>query len=847
MSQVFGKILIVDNFNRKLTTFIDNEEDYLRHIEKCKYTAEMIGNEDQKIKPVFDIDAYDNDIDINVEIARIQAGFPNKKINVQLREPRNYNGKMKYSYRIYVDSVQIKWKNMIRLFKMLKLDTIPSYDAGLYTKNRILHTPFTSEKLSKDENGKSVIVSVPPLTPVNCSILDCCASYVLEDYCDKLDYGFDLTSAPEKKKEEEMKALYKEKEDTKEKVVDNGETEKKLRNIIKKLTVKRSDEYHTWTKMNWCIIGICDNYGIGMTKCLTLAHEFSKKSKKYDEFENDNFFDNAYNNKPEKALGWTYLLECLKEDDIKYYNLIQNKVAEDDDEDLNVLVNKYMPEVDDFIEDNNKIIMEAIGDKGSHSTLSQILKKLMKGSIVFDDDIDVWFHCNKYNVWNKRNKPIILKGIIKTVLQHIFMLMGQKFNNMVKPDMDEEEVSKWTKKGKVAQEIGLKLKGSGFAKCIIDMAMIDFSHNCFYEKKIDSLGYLFAFNDKVLDCHTKEIRDIKPKDYIMNTTGYNYPEVIDVVAKKTIEDYYETIYPDENVRSYMWNNDSLLLNGERIFQTFNIHTGSGCNSKSTKFVLLKKVLGEYFIEINGETFTKAPKGANATSELYLAKGRRMVFFNEPESDAENKLQVGLLKKLADGHKAVLKTRGLYMNAIEFPIFFRVEGACNSKPTLSSVDGGIGRRVRIINYPVKFVETPDPTNKYQAKLNNEMVNTLSTEVIRDAYIRVLIDHFIKTSAAATTENVPKQITDDSNEYIADSNVVLGFIMDNYTITNNEKDRIPSSELFKTFFNITKNKMTSSKFKDDMLGISGITYKKTKQCNVFCGLEYKIPDVPDDEEA
>jgi hypothetical protein len=74
--------------------------------------------------------------------------------------------------------------------------------------------------------------------------------------------------------------------------------------------------------------------------------------------------------------------------------------------------------------------------------------------------------------------------------------------------------------------------------------------------------------------------------------------------------------------------------------------------------------------------------------------------------------------MADGYKGTLKARGLYAESIEFPIFFRVEGACN-KPTLSSVDGGIGRRVRMINYPVKFIDEPDVNNKYQALLNLEM--------------------------------------------------------------------------------------------------------------------------------
>jgi hypothetical protein len=60
-------------------------------------------------------------------------------------------------------------------------------------------------------------------------------------------------------------------------------------------------------------------------------------------------------------------------------------------------------------------------------------------------------------------------------------------------------------------------------------------------------------------------------------------------------------------------------------------------------------------------------------------------FNEPENDGNNKLQVSLLKKMADGHKNVLKARGLYQEMTEFPVFFRVEGCCNNKPTLNSVE------------------------------------------------------------------------------------------------------------------------------------------------------------------
>ncbi|KAJ1632450.1 hypothetical protein T492DRAFT_838419 [Pavlovales sp. CCMP2436] len=334
--------------------------------------------------------------------------------------------------------------------------------------------------------------------------------------------------------------------------------------------------------------------------------------------------------------------------------------------------------------------------------------------------------------------------------------MAKMFYNSITPDEDEEYNKKNEKKAKSANEIATKLLQTPYLKGVTEMTMIDFSKNCFFEKKIDSFGNLFAFTDKVLDCRTKE------------TQMY-------------------------------------------------VH-----------------VLGDYFIELNPETFTKAAKGANATSELHDAKGRRMVFFNEPESDVDNKLQVGILKKIADGHKGVLKTRGLYKDAVEFPIFFRLEGACNNKPVLSSIDGGIGRRVRIVDHPTKFVEDPDPNNKYQAKLNDDFFYEITTDIIRDTYILLLIDHFTTTSSIAKTENVPKKIVDDSNEYIAESNIVLGFIMDNHKITGNDKDTIPSSEIFNAYKNYTKDKMTQSKFKDDMLGISGINHGRDKKGHYFGGL-------------
>ena len=96
------------------------------------------------------------------------------------------------------------------------------------------------------------------------------------------------------------------------------------------------------------------------------------------------------------------------------------------------------------------------------------------------------------------------------------------------------------------------------------------------------------------------------------------------------------------------------------------------------------------------------------------------------------------------------------------------------------------------------------------------------------------------------NVPEVITEASNDYVDDSNPVLGFIIEKYDITNNEKDNISSSLLFNEFSSYSRDsKISSKRFKDDMLGISGILCKRTKTGVVFTGLKKKEDANSDDE--
>ena len=110
----------------------------------------------------------------------------------------------------------------------------------------------------------------------------------------------------------------------------------------------------------------------------------------------------------------------------------------------------------------------------------------------------------------------------------------------------------------------------------------------------------------------------------------------------------------------------------------------------------------------------------------------------------------------------------------------------------------------------------------------MGSILTSTQMRNTYIRLLVERYMNIASKIKKEIVPNKISEDSNEYIANSNVVLGFIMEKYVITNNEKDRISSSELFNDFkSNSIGTKITQLKFKDDMKTVDGVIWKKNEK--------------------
>ena len=78
MTNTYNSVNIIKYNDRKCRYICDNEEGYRKYLKDEPDMAEVIGEFRQQIKPVLDVDAYINDIDVKEVFEKINKVFPNK-------------------------------------------------------------------------------------------------------------------------------------------------------------------------------------------------------------------------------------------------------------------------------------------------------------------------------------------------------------------------------------------------------------------------------------------------------------------------------------------------------------------------------------------------------------------------------------------------------------------------------------------------------------------------------------------------------------------------------------------------------------------------------------------------
>jgi putative DNA primase/helicase len=244
--------------------------------------------------------------------------------------------------------------------------------------------------------------------------------------------------------------------------------------------------------------------------------------------------------------------------------------------------------------------------------------------------------------------------------------------------------------------------------------------------KLDSKPYIMCFPNCIVDFARDWSdglhRPGNPEDYTCKCTHVNYVPITEEHAQTVdeIHEFFAQLFPNPELRDYMWAHLASTLIGKIINQTFNIYLGSGRNGKSVMVDLMGKVLGDYKSTVPISLITQRRPGIGASSsEVAQLAGVRYAVMQEPSRN--DRLNEGVLKELTGGDR--IQARHLFKDSFTFTPKLKLAVCTNVLFNgTNSDDEGFWRRIRVVIFQSYFCENPvdtDPSRPFQFKVDKNI--------------------------------------------------------------------------------------------------------------------------------
>lgn len=366
--------------------------------------------------------------------------------------------------------------------------------------------------------------------------------------------------------------------------------------------------------------------------------------------------------------------------------------------------------------------LDALG--GSENAIAKFIFELKKYEFRNDKVKNpVWFYFNGV-VWEKANDSL-----------NSFLTSVEFLKNFSKAI----DIFKYNKKEtKRIQKIIKNLHCKNFQDGVLTQcSRIFFENFPDFLKSLDRKN-ICTFSNGVFDLNTLIFRNAKFYEYSTLSTKIEY-YLYDSQQKdiQFVMKFFQDILPDESVRNYLLTVLSTCLSLDNNYKKFYLMTGDGKNGKSLLIKLLKHSLGEYFGTCNSRVITELEKNANTLNKsLDSNRNKRLIIFNE--FGYRDIIKIHIMKKFIEGD--LILTRDKNGKYIQFEPAYKCFLVCKTMPTLSEKSQSETWRIRVINFPIKFVDNPDPNNPNEKQINSELF--LKLETCASAFLSILVEYYKK---------------------------------------------------------------------------------------------------------
>jgi len=387
---------------------------------------------------------------------------------------------------------------------------------------------------------------------------------------------------------------------------------------------------------------------------------------------------------------------------------------------------------------------------------------------------DIWYIYNNHR-WEENEGGTNLRMSISKELHNIYFSKINEISKYMSSgalDSSSDKYAALQVKFKKIANICNDLKRRGIKDNIMREAKEIFYDSEFIDK-IDANPRLLCFNNGILDFNTQEFRKGKPDDYLAKSTKINYVKLDYNKHKQYIDeinDFMNKLFPELELRNYMWEHLASTLIGENNDQTFNIYNGNGSNGKSKLVELMSACLGDYKATVPITLITAKRNSIGSTSsEVVQLKGARYAVMQEPSKG--DRINEGIMKEITGGDP--LQGRALFKDSITFIPQFKLVVCTNTLLDVNSNDEGTWRRICVCEFKSKFCSKDDFDSErlYQYEIDKKLGEKFANWC--PIFMSMLVEKAFQTkglvkicSAVKSSSSNYRNTQDYYSEFVAD---------------------------------------------------------------------------------
>ena len=521
--------------------------------------------------------------------------------------------------------------------------------------------------------------------------------------------------------------------------------------LLDEIPNKYWDKYDSWFKL---ITIIKKQYGKNYVNGLSVAHEYSQKSCKYNSGSVDLQYENCDFN---AKIGIPYISTLIGKR--KFKSIITTYKKQ--------VVSKNNPFVDQFGCVTNILIAEFVYSIYKDKT--------------FYVCNDGWYILNDNNYWVKEQEkfPKWIVKINKLVSDKLFQL------NQI------EEIGDLI----IHQILDRITRFSGLQD-VMKLSIPLFSIDNLDE--FDSKPNLIAFKNGVYDLKTASFRPTTPNDKLTQFINYEYKNISDNNKLETIKQDFIRVFNDnpiyfENAMKWIGYN----ITGEVGNKMFMVHTGvEGDCGKTTMFDILSLLLPIY---TKNQSAIMISKGFGSASEEYkklstFSKNWRCLFINEID---DKQLDIQTIKKLTDPHPVLPRPAFGQVKETILDVKFKLN-IITQKSLEFEEDGGMRSRGNQIKYHNKFSNVIKHTTYGLGKVYTR--KNIVSDLEADEIYKYTMLNFILSKGVEYYQSDGEVIfsnDDFKNNFLEccknNKSIYKEFVMDNFQITRNPNDMVYKQEI------------------------------------------------------